>query len=195
MIGERRPDESSPYGARGNAIVRHQGVTYDDLILVGGFSKAYSSLLAFLALPTGLKNYLKVMATPYLYSGPSPVASLASVLAGMEVNATRGEQMRADLYRMSKRLLDHIRALGMVTLNTDDTPIIELPISTDRDLVDVSHELWRRRLFVTLAPYPGVPKDKVGFRIQVTAAHTGRAGRAPGLGLDGPGQGRHPAPD
>jgi 8-amino-7-oxononanoate synthase len=172
VIGERRPDETSPYGARGNAIVRHQGETYDDLILVGGFSKSYSSLLAFLALPTDLKNYLKVMATPYLYSGPSPVASLASVLAGMHVNASRGEQMRAHLYRMSKRLLDHIRALGVVTLNTDDTPIIELPISTDHDLVDVSHELWRRRLFVTLAPYPGVPKDKVGFRIQVTAAHT-----------------------
>jgi 8-amino-7-oxononanoate synthase len=172
VIGERRPDETSPYGARGNSIVRHQGVTYDDLILVGGFSKAYSSLLAFLALPTDLKNYLKVMATPYLYSGPSPVASLASVLAGMDVNATRGEQMRGHLYRLSKRLLDHIRALGVVTLNTDDTPIIELPISTDRDLVDVSHDLWRRRLFVTLAPYPGVPKDQVGFRIQVTAAHT-----------------------
>ncbi len=172
VIGERRPDEASPYGARGNAIVRHQGESYDDVILVGGFSKAYSSLLAFLAVPTRLKNYLKVTAAPYLYSGPSPVASLASVLAGMDVNAIRGEQMRADLYRMSKRLLDHIRALGVVTLNTDDTPIIELPISTDHDLVDVSHELWRRRLFVTLAPYPGVPKDQVGFRIQVTAAHT-----------------------
>ena len=90
----------------------------------------------------------------------------------MDVNEARGDQLRADLYRMSRRLLDHIRALGMVTLNTDDTPIIELPIATDRDLVDVSHDLWRRRLFVTLAPYPGVPKDKVGFRIQVTAAHT-----------------------
>ncbi len=172
VIGERRPDETSPYGARGNAIVRHHGETYDDLILVGGFSKAYSSLLAFLALPTELKNYVKVVAAPYLYSGPSPVASLASVLAGLEVNEVRGEAMRGHLYRLSKRLLDRIRALGVVTLNTDDTPIVELPIATDRDLVEVSHELWRRRLFVTLAPYPGVPKDQVGFRIQLTAAHT-----------------------
>ncbi len=172
VIGERRLDETSPYGARGNAIVRHAGETYDNVVLVGGFSKAYSSLLAFLALPTGVKNYLKVASPTYLYSGPSPVASLASVLAGFEVNERRGDQLRADLYRMSKRILDHVRALGVVTLNTDDTPIIELPIALDRDLVEVSHELWRRRVFVTLAPYPGVPKDKVGFRIQVTAAHT-----------------------
>lgn len=172
VIGERQPDESSPYGARGNAIVRHTGETYDNVVLVGGFSKAYSSLLAFLAVPTRLKDHLKVAAPTYLYSGPSPVASLASVLAGLDVNESKGEQLRADLYRMSKRLLDHVRNLGMVTLNTADTPIIELPIAAGRDLVEISHELWRRRLFVTLAPYPGVPKDKVGFRIQVTAAHT-----------------------
>jgi 8-amino-7-oxononanoate synthase len=172
VIGERRPDESSPYGARGNGIVRHLGLGYEDLVLVGGFSKAYSSLLAFLTVPTSVKNYLKVTAPTYLYSGPSPFASLASVLAGMDVNERRGEELRAHLYRLTRRLLDHVDALGVVTLNTDGTPIVELPIARDRDLVDVSEVLWRRGLFVTLAPYPGVPRDNVGFRIQVTAAHT-----------------------
>jgi hypothetical protein len=37
-----------------------------------GFSEAYSSLLAFIALPTKLKEFLKFAAAPYLYSGPSP---------------------------------------------------------------------------------------------------------------------------
>jgi 8-amino-7-oxononanoate synthase len=172
VIGERRPDESSPYGARGNGIVRHLGLSYDDLVLVGGFSKAYSSLLAFIAVPTEVKNRLKVAAPTYLYSGPSPFASLASVLAGMEVNEHRGEKLRAHLYGLTRRLLDHITALGAVTLNTDGTPIVELPIAATSELVDVAEVLWRRELFVTLAPYPGVPRDKVGFRIQVTAAHT-----------------------
>jgi 8-amino-7-oxononanoate synthase len=36
----------------------------------------------------------------------------------------------------------------------------------------MAEELWRRDLYVTLAPYPGVPRDQVGFRLQVTAAHT-----------------------
>ncbi|HEX5994150.1 MAG TPA: pyridoxal phosphate-dependent aminotransferase family protein [Jiangellales bacterium] len=172
VIGERRPDESSPYGARGNGIVRHLGLDYDGLVLVGGFSKAYSSLLAFLTVPTAVKSHLKVTAPTYLYSGPSPFASLASVLAGMDVNERRGEDLRGYLYRLSRRLLDHIDTLGVVTLNTDGTPIVELPIAPDRDLVDVAAELWRRGLFVTLAPYPGVPRDLVGFRIQLTAAHT-----------------------
>lgn len=172
IVGERRPDESSPYGWGGNCVVRHRGVSYDNVVLVSGFSKAYSSLLAFLAVPTPLKNHLKVAAAPYLYSGPSPIASLASALAGLEVNAVRGEAVRARLYRLTGRVLDHLRVLGVRTLNTDGTPIIELPIAVDRDLVEVARDLWRHDLYVTLAPYPGVPRDQVGFRILVTAAHT-----------------------
>ena len=72
VIGERSDDELCDYGTKGNSIIRYQGETYDNVILVGGFSKAYSSLLAFLALPTRLKDVLKVAAPPYLYSGPLP---------------------------------------------------------------------------------------------------------------------------
>ena len=114
VLGERTVDETSPYGARGNAIVKYCGETYDNIVLVGGFSKSYSSLLAFLALPTWLKNHLKVSAPPYLYSGPAPTASLATVLAGMDVNAKRGDAIRADLYRKSVKVLDHVRSLGGV---------------------------------------------------------------------------------
>ena len=72
VIGERAPDESSPYGMRGNSIVRHFGESYDHVVLVSGFSKSYSSLAAFIACPTELKRLLKTAAPPYLYSGPSP---------------------------------------------------------------------------------------------------------------------------
>ena len=68
---------------RGNSIVRYCGESYDRIVLVGGFSKSYSSLAAFVACPTELKNLLKTAAPPYLYSGPSPIASLATVLAGL----------------------------------------------------------------------------------------------------------------
>ena len=90
VIGERSPGELSPYGSRGNSIVRHMGESYEGIVLVGGFSKAYSSLAAFIACPTALKEMLKTAAPPYLYSGPPPVASLATTLAGFEVNERRG---------------------------------------------------------------------------------------------------------
>jgi 8-amino-7-oxononanoate synthase len=172
VIGERSPHESSPYGMSGNAIVKYCGETYDNVVLVGGFSKAYSSLLAFLALPTWLKNHLKVAAPPYLYSGPAPTASLATVLAGMRVNAERGDAIRADLYRKSMKVLDHVRALGVYTPNIGNTPVIELPLAAGEDIDAVGKMLWHRGIYVTLAAYPLVPRDQVGFRAQVTAANT-----------------------
>lgn len=172
VIGERSAAETSPYGARGNSVVRHWAESYDNIVLVGGFSKAYSSLLAFLAVPTRLKDHLKIAAPPYLYSGPSPVASLASVLAGFDVNAARGEALRGRLYEVSRRVLDHVRALGLAALNVDDTPIVELPLAPGGDLGVVADVLWRRGMYVTLAPYPMVPRAESGFRIQLTAIHT-----------------------
>jgi 8-amino-7-oxononanoate synthase len=141
-------------------------------VLVGGFSKAYSSLLAFLTVPPHWKNLLKVAAPPYLYSGPSPTASLATVLAGMRVNDDRGDAIRARLYRLTARVLEHIRSLGAYTPNTLGTPVIELPLAQGRDLAVVERFLWDKGIYVTLAPYPMVPREQVGFRIQTSAVHT-----------------------
>jgi 8-amino-7-oxononanoate synthase len=172
VIGERAPLEPCPYGVRGNSIVRHAGETYDNLVLVGGFSKAYSSLLAFIACPTDVKDLLKVAAPPYLYSGPSPVASLATVLAGFDVNEERGDALRTTLWRLSARVLDALRALGVETPNRSGLPIIEIPLR-DHDRIDaVGRFLFENGVYATLAAYPLVPKDEVGFRIQVTAANT-----------------------
>jgi 8-amino-7-oxononanoate synthase len=173
LIGERHEDEPNPYGLRGNSVVRHAGESYDNIILVGGFSKAFSSLLAFVALPTWLKNHLKVAAPPYLYSGPSPTASLASVLAGFDVNEARGDALRTKLYRLSRTVLDEVRRVGIATPNVHDTPIIELLTTGEEELAVVAAELWRRGIYVTLAAYPLVPHDQVGIRVQLTAAHTG----------------------
>jgi 8-amino-7-oxononanoate synthase len=172
VIGERRPDETSPYGARGNALVRHTGESYDGVILVGGMSKAYSSMMAFIACEPEVKRYLKITAPPYLYSGPVPTASLAVALAGLDVNAVRGDALRGELYRLTARVLDHLDSLGVTTANTSVFPLIEVPLRDPDLLQPVARALQSRGIYVTLAPYPGVPRDEVGFRIQVTAANT-----------------------
>jgi 8-amino-7-oxononanoate synthase len=172
VLGERRPDESSPYGSRGNAVVRHTGLSYDNVVLVGGMSKAYSSLLAFVACEPAVKRHLKISAPPYLYSGPVPVASLATALAGLDVNADRGDALRARLYAASRRVLDHLAAMRVTTPNRTGFPLVEVPLRDPGLLQPVGRALQRRGAYVTLAPYPGVPRDEVGFRVQLTAANT-----------------------
>jgi 8-amino-7-oxononanoate synthase len=171
VIGERSDDETSPYGMRGNSIVKYCGEDYDNVILVGGFSKSYSSLLAFIACPTRLKSMMKVAAPPYLYSGPSPIASLATVLAGFDVNERRGDAIRADLHRKTGRVLEALRALEISTPNQSGLPIIEIPLADHKDIDEVGRFLFERGIYTTIAAYPLVPKAEVGFRIQVTAAN------------------------
>jgi 8-amino-7-oxononanoate synthase len=172
VIGERTDDEPSSYGRRGNGIVRHAGETYDDVILVAGMSKAYSSLLAFLALPTRLKEVLKVAAPPYLYSGPAPVASLATAWTGLEVNDRSGDERRTRLHARTRRILDTLQDLGIRTPNRSGFPIVEVPLADPEDIDEVGRFLFEAGIYVTLAAYPLVPRDEVGFRVQVTAANT-----------------------
>ena len=172
VIGERSPDEPSPYGVRGNSVVRYCGESYDRVILVSGFSKSYSSLAAFIACPTELKELLKTAAPPYLYSGPSPVASLATVLAGFDVNEARGDAIRADLWRKTDRVLQCLDGLGVHTPNRSGFPIIEVPLARHEDIDAAGRFLFDNGIYVTLAAYPLVPRSEVGFRIQVTAANS-----------------------
>jgi 8-amino-7-oxononanoate synthase len=172
VIGERGENETSPYGLRGNSIVRHFGESYDGVVLVAGFSKAYSSLAAFIACPTELKELLKTAAPPYLYSGPSPVASLATVLAGFDVNEARGDQLRFALWRKTEAVLKRLAELDVYTPNHSGYPIIEVPLRRHEEIGEVGRFLFDRGVYVTLAAYPLVPKNEVGFRVQVTAANT-----------------------
>ena len=171
VIGERAPDELCEWGKRGNSVVRHQGETYENIVLVAGFSKSYSSLLAFLALPTRLKDVLKVAAPPYLYSGPSPIASLATTLVGLEVNDKRGDLYRYETYRKTQRVLARLHELDIYTPNRSGYPLIEIPLANHEDIDPVGRYLFERGIYVTMAAYPLVSKDEVGFRIQVTAAN------------------------
>jgi 8-amino-7-oxononanoate synthase len=173
VLGERTDYDSSPYGRRGNAVVRWFGERYDNVVLTAGFSKAYSSLLAFVAVPAPLKRFLKTMVPAYVYGGPVPVASLATTLLGLEINRNRGDELRAQLYQKTKLLLDHLDKLGVATTNISGFPVVELPIADPADLDAVGRHLFDRGIYVTLAPYPVVARKEAGFRIQVTVANTG----------------------
>src|SRR6266508_1117392 len=151
-----------------------------DLAAFSELARRYEALLyvddghgfAFVGCPPQMKELLKIAAPPYLYSGPSPVASLATGLEGLKVNAERGDALRAGLYAKTRRVLDHLEFLGVMTLNTSGFPIVEVPMADPDDLGKVGAVMYERGIYVTLAFYPGVPREEVGFRLQITAANT-----------------------
>jgi 8-amino-7-oxononanoate synthase len=94
------------------------------------------------------------------------------VLAGFDVNEKRGDALRANLWRLSNRVVTALERLEVETPNRSGLPIIEVPIDDHRRIDAVGRLLFDRGVYVTLAAYPLVPKDEVGFRIQLTAVNT-----------------------
>jgi 7-keto-8-aminopelargonate synthetase-like enzyme len=76
------------------------------------------------------------------------------------------------LYARTRRVLEHLDKLGANTLNTSGFPIIEVPLADPEDLPRAGRFLLDHGVYATLAFYPGVPRQQVGFRLQLTAAHT-----------------------
>ena len=98
VIGEA-PDEAMLYGQKGNGVVRHFDLDYvrDRIVFVAGMSKAVSSYAAFVTCnDLTMKNRLQGSG-PYVFSGPTCTASLASALAGLKVNRCEGEAARAQI--------------------------------------------------------------------------------------------------
>jgi 8-amino-7-oxononanoate synthase len=172
IVGERGTHDPTPYGSRGNAVVRWFGERYDHIVLTAGLSKAYSSLLAFAAIPTRLRVYLKATVPSYMYSGPVPVASLATALLGLEANRRRGDDLRIQLWHRTRTVLDHLDKLGIATTNITGVPLIELALADPADMDAVGRHLFDRGIYVAMTPYPVVPRAEVGFRVQLTVANT-----------------------
>lgn len=172
VIGERGTDDPNLYGRRGNAIVRYFDESYDNIVLTAGFSKAYSSLLAFVTCSSETKRLFQMAAPSYAFTGPSPVAALATTLLGLEANADRGDALRTQLAERTRRVLDFVAQLGALTANTSGLPIIELPLADPEDLEPAAEYLFDEGIYVSLAPYPAVPRHEVGFRISLTAANS-----------------------
>ena len=67
---------------------------------------------------------------------------------------------------------DCLDRLGAHTPNASGFPIIEVPLAHGEDIDAVGRFLFENGIYVTLAAYPLVPRNEVGFRIQITAANT-----------------------
>jgi 8-amino-7-oxononanoate synthase len=171
VIGEH-PSREHPYGLRGNGVVRHFGLTYDNILYVAGMSKAYSSLAAFIACPKKLKPYLKCNVTSYLVSGPVPTAALATALAGLELNDQEGEQWRRTLWDYTSAIIEAYRRHGIPTDNDNRFPIVSAYVGSGENVMRGGQLLFEKGIYLTLQGYPLVPRDKGVLRATPTVANT-----------------------
>jgi 7-keto-8-aminopelargonate synthetase-like enzyme len=173
IIGEK-PDAALPYGYRGNGIVRHFGLDYcaDRIVYVAGMSKSFSSYAAFVTCFDDKMKWNLESSGPFVFSGPTCVASLASALAGLRVNAREGDRKRQDVFRLTHHFVTEVRALGFEVDNGQFFPIIGVVIGSFDDLAKACQLLWEHDILITPAMYPAVPMNRNLVRFSITAVNT-----------------------
>jgi 7-keto-8-aminopelargonate synthetase-like enzyme len=173
VIGEN-PTPDNPYGDRGNGIVRHSGLRYgDDIVYVGGMSKAFSSMVAFVTCADEAEKRRLSMASTAVFSGPSPTASLASAMAGLRISQDdEGSAIRRRLLTLTRQLVVGARASGFAVNNNELFPIVSVRIGDVSDVIKACNILWEHGILITPALFPAVPIDRGALRFTVTAANT-----------------------
>jgi acyl carrier protein len=173
VIGEN-PTPDNPYGELGNGVVRHFGLRHGgNIVYVGGMSKAFSSMAAFVSCADEDEKRRLSMASTAVFSGPCPTVSLASALAGLRISQNdEGSVIRRRLLGLTRQLIAGTRDLGFAVDNNGLFPLVSVRIGAVPDVVKACNVLWEHGILITPALFPAVPVDRGALRFTLTAANT-----------------------
>jgi len=157
-------------GQGGAGTAAHFGLTSEVDLIMGTFSKSLAAIGGFIAGSERVINYLMHFARPFMFSASASPASVAAVLAALDIMAEEPERF--------DRLWDNARFLkqGFDELGFDTgrsaSPIIPIMVGDWERCLGMWKSLQDEGIFVNPVLPPGVPPGHCMIRISVTAGHT-----------------------
>lgn len=156
------------FGRTGAGVAEHLGVLDDMDIVMGTFSKSLASVGGFIASSKPVIEYLKHTARPFVFSASLPAASVAAVLAALEVMREEPERQQR-LLAIGRQLRNELNSRGFWVLE-GDTPIVPVVIPNSMDLFRFCRALLDDGIYVNPVLRPAAKHNLL--RITCTAAHT-----------------------
>ena len=157
-------------GEAGSGTASHFGLT-DKVDLIGGtFSKSLASLGGFVAGDEVIIDYLKHKARSLIFSASMTPASVASVIAALDIiqsEPERIEQLWANTRYAKQLLLDEGFELGPT-----ESPIIPVYVRDNHKTFILTKMLQEDGIFVNPVVSPAVPSDASLIRFSLMATHT-----------------------
>lgn len=157
-------------GENGRGTCEHFNVEDDVDLVMGTFSKSFASLGGFIAGGEKVISYIKHHARALIFSASITPASVATVLASLDVFETEPER-REKLWQITKKMKSGFQAMGYDTGPTE-TPIIPVIIGNDELAIMLWRLLRENGIFTNPVIYPAVPKGQSLIRTSYSATHT-----------------------
>jgi 8-amino-7-oxononanoate synthase len=157
-------------GVNGAGTASHFNMNDDVDLIMGTFSKSFASLGGFIAADAETIDYLKHRARSLMFSASMPPASVASVIAALDIIESEPERIQKlwdnTNYAM-KLLLDEGFDLGPT-----QSPILPIYIRDNDKTFMVTKLLQDNGVFVNPVVSPAVPSDSSLLRFSLMATHT-----------------------
>ena len=157
-------------GINGAGTAEHFGLTGQVDLIMGTFSKSLASIGGVIAADEVVIHYLKHHARSLIFSASMPPASVATVLAALDVLEAEPER-REMLWRNTRRMQEGLRSLGYDT-GLSQTPVVPVLIGELEDMLTFWKQLFDAGVFTNPVTPPAVPENSCRLRISLMATHT-----------------------
>lgn len=157
-------------GKNGSGTASHFGLTNDVDLIMGTFSKSFASLGGFIASDKEVINFIKHNSRSLIFSASMTPASVATVLAAIEIMEKEPERIR-NLWDITNYALNGFKAMGFNT-GKSESPIIPLFIGDDIKALKMTQMLLEDGVFINPVVSPAVPKEDSLIRYSLMATHT-----------------------
>ncbi|MDR2563244.1 MAG: pyridoxal phosphate-dependent aminotransferase family protein [Prevotellaceae bacterium] len=157
-------------GRQGRGTADHFGLTDQVDFIMGTFSKSFASLGGFVSGDKHTISYLKHNSRALIFSASITPASVAVVLAALEIMKTEPERIE-HLWKLTHYCINTLRMRGF-ELGTTSTPIIPIIIRNNLKTFKFTSRLMDEGLFVNPVLSPAVSEDMTLIRFSLMATHT-----------------------
>jgi 7-keto-8-aminopelargonate synthetase-like enzyme len=158
-------------GDHGRGTVLEALGSYDNAIVVGSLSKAFSCLGGFIGCSAPLRRLLQMRSNTYIFGGPVPPPYLEAICVVCDLlMSDEYELLVGRLQRNIAHLVDGLLERGYSVLG-GRTPIISVLIGDEGETLKAGAYLFDNGYYVQSVAFPAVPFQQGVLRIQVNANH------------------------
>jgi 8-amino-7-oxononanoate synthase len=157
-------------GPGGAGTAAHFNLTDHVDLIMGTFSKSLAAIGGFIASSERVINYLKHHSRPFIFSASAAPASVAAVLAALDIMRDEPERIER-LWENARFMKQGLDALGFDT-GASQSPVIPVVIGDLERCFKVWRWLHDQGVFVNPVVPPAVPPGRALVRISLTAGHT-----------------------
>ncbi len=157
-------------GTQGGGTAQHFALEDKVSLIAATFSKSLAAIGGVVAGAEPVIHYLKHHARSLIFSASMPPASVATVIAALDVIEEEPE-LRERLWRNTHRMQEGLKSLGY-DIGDSETPIIPILVG-DLNLLGLQwRALFDAGVFINPVIPPAVPHHSCRLRISMMATHT-----------------------